>query len=141
MQGKQRWQQWALSWLVLLLTMPALAQVPHMDEAGKPSPGTRLQITQTPTVAVCGDTCDCGAARLVAKERGPCSVQSSTGSCSLGSGACCVCAAADTVAVCADRCDCGTALVITKVPAPCSVTSSVGQCNIGSGQCCVCAPN
>ena len=141
MREKQRGQQWALTCLVLLLTMPALAEVTRVGEERKPLPGTQLQVTQTLTVAVCGDECDCGTATLVAKEHGPCSVQSSTGSCSLGSGACCVCAAADTVAVCGDECNCGAALLITRVPAPCSVTSSVGQCNIGSGQCCVCAPN
>ena len=141
MQGKQRWQQWALTWLVLLLTMPALAQVARVSEEGQSRPGARLQVTQTPTIAVCGDQCDCGAAPGMAKEYGPCTVQSSTGSCSLGSGQCCVCAAANTVAVCGDDCDCGAALLLTKVPAPCSVTSSAGQCNIGSGQCCVCASN
>ena len=38
-----------------------------------------------------GDTCDCGTATLVSKESGMCSVRSSTGSCSVGSGECCVC--------------------------------------------------
>jgi hypothetical protein len=141
MQGKQRRQQWALIWLVLMLAVPALAQIARVGETEQPQPGARLQVTQTLTIAVCGDECDCGAATLVAKEHGPCEVQSSTGRCSIGSGACCVCAAANTIAVCGDECDCGAALLVTKVPAPCRVTSSAGQCDIGSGECCVCASN
>src|SRR4029453_12757237 len=57
---------------------------------GGPVPAARLQITQTLTIAVCGDECDCGAAAHVAKEYGLCTARSSTGSCALGSGECCV---------------------------------------------------
>ena len=130
-----------LIFCVLWLPVLALAQRAHVGGERPPQPEARVQVTQTPTLAVCGDECDCGAATLVAKEHGPCSVQSSTGSCALGSGECCVCAVANTVAVCGDECDCGAALLLTKVPAPCSVTSSADQCNIGSGECCVCVPN
>ncbi len=145
MQGKQRRQQWVFTWLVLVLVLvlagPALAQVTRVDQE-EPLPfEAHLQVTQTQTIAVCGDECNCGAATLVTKEHGPCTVQSSTGSCTLGSGQCCVCAADNTLAVCSDACDCGAALLLTRVPAPCTVTSSAGQCTLGSGKCCVCALN
>jgi hypothetical protein len=140
MQGKQRWSPWALTWLVLVLAVPVLAQVARVSEEGQPQPAERVQVTQTMTIAVCGGQCDCGSATLVAKENGPCSVQSATGSCLVGSGECCVCAAANTVAVCGETCDCGAALVLTKVSAPCTVTSVAGQCSLGSGECCVCVP-
>jgi hypothetical protein len=127
--------------LVLVLAVPAWAQVIRVGEERQPQPTAHVQVTQTLTIAVCGDTCDCGSATLVSKESGPCSVRSSTGSCQVGSGACCVCAAANTVAVCGDTCDCSASSLLTRVSAPCDVTSSAGSCNVGSGQCCVCAPN
>ena len=141
MQGKQCWQPWALTWLVLVLAVPALAQVAGVGEERQPQPEQYVQVTQNPTIAVCGDACDCGAATLVSKENAICSVQSSTGSCSTYSGECCVCAATNTVAVCGDTCDCSASLLLTKVSAPCTVTSSAGQCHISSGECCVCVPN
>ncbi len=140
MHRKQRKLQWALTWLMLVLAVSALAQVARVGGVGQPQPKELVQVTQTPTVAVCGDTCNCGGTG-VAKESAPCNVQSSTGSCSVGSGECCVCAAANTVAACGDTCDCTAGLLLTKVSAPCSVTSSVGQCSIGSGECCVCTTN
>ena len=141
MQGKQRRQRWGLTGLVLMLAVPAWAQGVRVGEERPPPPAARLQVTQTSTIAVCGDTCDCGTATLVAKENAICSVQASTGSCSVGSGECCVCAAANTVAVCGDTCDCSASSLLTKVSAPCSVTSSAGRCSVSSGECCVCAPN
>ena len=141
MQGKQWRQSWALTWLMLMLAVPALAQVAHVSEERQPQPEARIQVTQNLTIAVCGDTCDCGAATSVSKESAPCTVQSSTGSCTVGSGECCVCAAANTVAVCGDTCDCSAGALLTRVSAPCDVTSLAGSCNIGSGQCCVCSPN
>ena len=141
MYRQQRRPQWALIWLILVLAVPALAQGARVGEEGPPQPEARIQVALTPTVAVCGDTCNCDAATGVAKESAPCAVQSFTGSCSIGSGECCVCAAANTVAVCGDTCNCAAGLLLTKVSAPCTVTSSVGQCSIGSGQCCVCATN
>jgi hypothetical protein len=92
MREKQRRQQWALTCLVLLLTMPALAEVTRVGEERKPLPGTRLQVTQTLTVAVCGDECNCGAALLITRVPAPCSVTSSAGQCNIGSGKCCLCA-------------------------------------------------
>ena len=142
MQGKQRRQRWGLTGLVLMLAVPAWAQVVRVGEERPPPPEARLQVTQTSTIAVCGaPQCDCGPATLVAKENAICSVQASTGSCSVGSGECCVCAAANTVAVCGDTCDCSASSLLTKVSAPCTVTSSAGSCSVGSGECCVCAPN
>jgi hypothetical protein len=141
MHGKRRKQQWGLTWLVFVLAVPVCAQVARAGEGGPPRPADRFQVTQTQTIAVCGDECDCGATTLVTKEYGPCTVQSSTGSCTLGSGECCVCVAANSFAVCGDQCDCGAALLLTKVPAPCTATSSAGQCTLGSGECCVCASN
>ncbi len=141
MHRQQRKPQWILTWLILVLAIPALAQVAQVGEEGQPQPETRIQIAQIPTVAMCGDACNCGAATDVANESAPCAVQSFTGSCSIGSGECCVCAAANTVAVCGDTCDCAAGLLLTTVSAPCTVTSSVGQCSIGSGECCVCATN
>jgi hypothetical protein len=141
MQERQQRQSWALTWLVLVLAVPALAQVVRVGEEGQPQPEARVQVTQNLTIAVCGDTCDCGAATLMSKESGPCSVRSSTGSCQVGGGECCVCAAANTIAVCGDTCDCGASSLLTRVSAPCDVTSSAGACNVGSGACCVCVPN
>jgi len=141
MQKQQRKMSWALPWLILVLAVPALAQEARGGEEGQLQPDVCLQVAQIPTVAVCGDTCNCGAASDVAKESAPCAVQSLTGSCTVGSGECCVCAADQTVAVCGDTCDCAAGLLLTKVSAPCTVTSSVGQCSIGSGECCVCATN
>src|SRR5215468_7825150 len=107
MQGKQWRQPWALTWLMLVLAVPAWAQVARVGEERQPQPEARTQVTQNLTIAVCGDTCDCGTATSVAKDSAPCTVQSSTGSCTVGSGACCVCATAtSTVAVCGDTCDC-----------------------------------
>jgi hypothetical protein len=140
MRGEKRRSPWLLTWLVLLLAGPAFAQVARVSEDRRPTPQEHVQVSQTPTIAVCGDVCNCGAATRVAKENAPCSVQSSTGSCSIGSGECCVCAADNTVAVCADVCKCGAALLLTRVSAPCTATSSAGQCSIGSGECCVCVP-
>src|SRR5262245_25745177 len=141
MPEKQRRQPSVLTWLVLVLAVPAWAQVVRVGEERQPQPAARVQVTQTPTIAVCGDTCDCGPATLVSKENAICEVQSSAGSCSVGSGSCCVCAAANTVAVCGDTCDCGASNLLTKVSAPCTVTSSAGLCRFGSGECCVCVPN
>jgi hypothetical protein len=140
MREKKRRSPWLLTWLALILTVPALAQVARVGEDRQPTPKEHVQVTQTLTIAICGDSCNCGAATRVAKENAPCSVQSSTGSCSIGSGECCVCAADNTVAACGDTCDCGAALLLTKVSAPCTVTSIAGQCSIGSGECCVCVP-
>jgi hypothetical protein len=141
MQGRQQRPSWALTWLVLVLAVPAWAQVVRVGEEGQPQPVVPVQVTQNLTIAVCGNTCDCGAATLVSKESGMCSVRSSTGSCQVGSGECCVCAAANTVAVCGDTCDCSASSLLTRVSAPCDVTSSAGSCNVSSGQCCVCASN
>ena len=141
MQGRQRRQSWALTWLVLMLAVPALAQVGRGGEEGQPQPDARVQVTQNLTIAVCGNTCDCGAATLVSKESAPCSVQSTTGSCQVGGGACCVCVAAHTVAVCGDTGDCSASSLLTRVSAPCEVTSSAGSCSVSSGACCVCVPN
>jgi len=141
MQGKQWIQSWALTWLMLVLAVPTWAQGVRGGEEGQPRSETRIQVTQTQTIAVCGDTCDCGTATSVSQESAPCTVQSSTGSCTVGSGECCVCAAANTVAVCGDTCDCSAGSLLTRVSAPCDVTSLAGSCNIGSGQCCVCSTN
>ena len=78
MQGRQRWQPWTLTWLVLVLAVPAWAQGGRGGAEGQPQPAVRVQVTQNLTIAVCGDTCDCGTATLVSKESGTCSVQSST---------------------------------------------------------------
>ena len=141
MQGRQGRQPWALTWLVLVLAVPTWAQQGRGGEERLPQSAAPLQVTQTSTIAVCGNTCDCGTATSVAKESAPCSVQSSTGGCMVGSGECCVCVVANTVAVCGDTCDCTAGLTLTKVSAPCTVTSSAGSCSVGSGECCVCAPN
>jgi hypothetical protein len=141
MQGRQRRQSWVLTWLVLVLAVPALAQVLRGGEEGQPQPAARVQVTQNLTIAVCGDTCDCGSATQMSKESGPCTVRSTTGSCQVGGGECCVCAAANTIAVCGDTCDCSSSSLLTRVSAPCNVTSSSGSCNVDSGSCCVCAPN
>jgi hypothetical protein len=141
MHRKQRKLQWTLTWLVLGLAVSAWAQVAGVGEEAQLQPAEHLQVTQNPTIAVCGHLCDCGAATEVAKVNGPCSVPSFTGSCALISGECCVCAAANTVAVCGDTCDCSAGSLLTRVSAPCDVSSSAGSCNIGSGQCCVCSTN
>ena len=149
MQEKRQQWPWACTWLVLVLVLvlrlalaiPAWAQVVRGGEEGPLPPATRLQVTQTLTIAVCGDTCDCGTAALVSKESAICSVRSTTGSCEVGSGECCVCALTNTVAVCGDTCDCSDAVLLTRVSAPCTVTSSAGPCSASSGQCCVCVPN
>jgi len=141
MQGRQQRQSWVLIWLVLVLAVPALAQVVRVGEKGQPQPAARVQVTQNLTIAVCGDTCDCGSATLMSKESAPCTARSSTGSCQVGGGECCVCAAANTIAVCGDTCDCSASSLLTRVSAPCDVTSSSGSCNVDSGSCCVCAPN
>ena len=60
-----------LIFCVLWLPVLALAQRAHMGGERQPQPEARVQVTQTPTLAVCGDECDCGAATLVAKEHGP----------------------------------------------------------------------
>ena len=117
-QRQQRKMPWTLPWLILVLAVPALAQEARGGEEGQLQPEVYLQVAQIPTVAICGDTCNCGAASDVAKEAAPCAVQSLTGSCALGSGECCVCAAAQTVAVCGDTCDCAAGLLHTKVSAP-----------------------
>jgi hypothetical protein len=140
MRGEKRRLPWLLTWLALVLAVPALAQMARVGEDRQPLSEARWQVTQTLTIAVCGDSCNCGAATRVTKQNAPCSVQSSTGSCSIGSGECCVCAADNTVAVCAGVCKCDAALLLTKVSAPCTATSSAGQCSIGSGECCVCVP-
>ena len=141
MQGRQRRQSWVLIWLVLVLAVPVLAQVVRVGEEGQLQPEARVQVTQNLTIAVCGDTCDCGSATLMSKESAPCTARSSTGSCQVGGGECCVCAAANTIAVCGDTCDCSVSTLLTQVSVPCDVTSSSGSCNVDSGSCCVCAPN
>jgi hypothetical protein len=141
MQGKRRLQQWVLTVVVLGLAMPAWAQGRRGSEEGQPQPAARVQITQNTTIAVCGNNCDCGAATLMSKQDGICKVQSSTGSCQVGSGECCVCAVAHAVAVCGDTCDCSGSALLTRVSAPCEVTSAAGQCYVSSGQCCVCVPH
>src|SRR6266446_7719797 len=118
MHKPQRRTQWALTWLILVLAVPALAQVARGGGEGQLQPDLCLQVAQLPTVAVCGDTCDCGAATDVAKESAPCAVQSLTGSCTIGSGECCVCAAAQTVAVCGDTCECAAGLGQSKADTP-----------------------
>src|SRR5919109_3174594 len=77
---------WVLPWLLLVLAGPALAQEARGGEEGQLQPEVCLQVAQLPTVAVCGDTCNCGAASDVAKEAAPCGVHSLTGSCTIGSG-------------------------------------------------------
>src|SRR5215475_9825307 len=142
MQGKQRRQPWVLIWLMLVLAVPTWAQGVRGGEEGQPQSEARIQVTQNLTIAVCGDTCDCGTATSVSQESAPCTAQSSTGSCQVGGGACCVCAVATTtVAVCGDTCDCSAGSLLTSVSAPCNVTSLAGGCNVGSGQCCVCSTN
>src|SRR5215467_14950707 len=114
MRGKSCRQSWVLTWLVLMLAVPAWAQGIRGGEENQPPSEARIQVTQTLTIAVCGDTCDCGTATSVSQESAPCTVQSSTGSCTVGSGACCVCAtASSTVAVCGDTCDCSAGLALT----------------------------
>jgi len=92
MQGRQRRQSWALTWLVLMLAVPALARVVRVGEEGQPQPEARVQVTQNLTIAVCGDTCDCIASSLLTRVSAPCDVTSSAGACNADSGACCVCA-------------------------------------------------
>ena len=91
MQGKQWRQPWALTWLMLVLAVPAWAQVARVGEERQPQPEARTQITQNLTIAVCGDTCDCSAGSLLTRVSAPCDVTSSAGSCNIGSGQCCVC--------------------------------------------------
>ena len=91
MPSKQRTLPWTLTCLVLGLTVLAWAQTARVGGVGPPQPHAHVQVTQTQTVAVCGDSCDCGETG-VAKESAPCTIQSSTGSCMVGSGKCCVCA-------------------------------------------------
>jgi hypothetical protein len=92
MQRQQRKMPWALPWLLLVLAVPALAQEARGGEEGQLQPDVCLQVAQLPTVAVCGDTCDCAAGLLLTKVSAPCTVTSSVGPCSIGSGECCVCA-------------------------------------------------
>jgi hypothetical protein len=141
MHRKPRTLQWTLTWLVLGLAVSAWAQVAGGGEEAQLQPAEHLQVTQNPTIAVCGHLCDCGAATEVAKVNGPCLVPSFTGSCSLISGECCVCAAANTLAVCGNTCNCAPAVLLTKVSGGCTVTSSFGQCSASSGECCACAPH
>ena len=140
MHRKPRQLPWPLTWLVLGLAVSAWAQVAGVDVEAQLQPAEHLQVTQSTTIAVCGDRCDCGAATEVTKVNGPCSVTSFTGGCSLISGQCCVCAAATTLAVCGNTCDCAPAALLTKVSARCTVTSVGGQCSASSGECCACAP-
>ena len=70
MHRTQRTLQGTLTWLVLGLAMPAWAQTARVDGVGQRQPTAFLQVTQTQTVAVCGDTCDCGDTG-VAKESAP----------------------------------------------------------------------
>jgi hypothetical protein len=137
-----RMQQWAMIALILLLAVPVAAQMAGLTQTVQQQSRERLQVTQTPTIAVCGQTCNCGSSHQVSKEEAPCTVNSTAGSCTTGSGECCVCAAPNTTAVCDNEmCDCGDAVMITQVPAPCMVTSTSGQCQAGSGACCICAAN
>jgi hypothetical protein len=143
MYRKPRTLPWTLTCLVLGLAVSAGAQGAGGGEKAPHQPAAHLQVTQNPTIAVCGQRCECGAATEVTKVQGPCSVPSFTGGCALLSGECCVCAAAvfPTLAVCGNTCDCAPAVLLTKVSGRCTVTSSVGQCSASSGDCCLCAPN
>jgi len=128
--------------LVLMLTILVLAQESRAGDASSEQISERSLLSQVETIAVCGATCNCGMGRLVTKQHGPCTINASTGSCSTGAGACCVCAATQTIAVCGEEtCTCSDAVTLTKVAAPCSVTSSSGRCEVGSGACCICAGN
>src|SRR6266446_8114850 len=86
MHRQQRKPQWILTWLILVLAIPALAQVAQVGEEGQPQPEARIQIAQIPTIAMCGDACNCGAATDVANESAPCAVQSSQGAVRSGAG-------------------------------------------------------
>jgi hypothetical protein len=127
-----------IAWLVLVVAVPVLSQESRSGDATAEQIRQRVLISQLGTIAVCGETCNCGTASLVSKQYGPCTADSATGSCTSGSGECCVCAATQTIAVCGEE-ECSCDNVITQVAAPCSVTSSNGECNTGSGACCVCA--
>lgn len=128
--------------LMLILTIFIPAQESRSSDAPSEQIREHNLISQMETIAVCGETCSCGMAKLVTKQYGPCTVNSSTGSCSTGAGACCVCAATQTIAVCGEQtCSCSDAVTLTKVAAPCSVTSSAGKCEVGAGACCICAGN
>jgi hypothetical protein len=136
---KRRMQQWAMIALILLFAVPVAAQAPGSLQTAQQQSHEGIQVTQIQTVAVCGQTCNCGTTSQVSKAEGPCTVNSTAGSCTTGSGECCVCAAPYTTAVCDEEmCNCGDAVMITRVPAPCMVTSTNGQCQAGSGSCCVC---
>lgn len=121
-----------LAWGALALAVPP----------GTRAPVEPLQLAQIWTMAACGQSlCDCGTARLISDQAAPCEVTSSAGTCSTGSGHCCICAAPRiTVAVCANiLCECDNSRLVMQTSAPCMVTSTAGTCSIGSGQCCVCA--
>lgn len=136
---RRRLQQWAMIGLILLFTVPVAAQMTGVQQTVQQPSSEAIQVAQTPTIAVCGQTCNCGTTSQVSKEEGPCTVNSTAGTCTSGSGECCVCAAPYTTAVCDEEsCDCGDANLITRVSAPCMVTSTNGQCQAGSGSCCVC---
>jgi hypothetical protein len=140
MHQSRRMLQWTFIWLLLILVVPVWSQVSSWDKETSQRFDHGVQITQNLTIAVCGESCDCGLSSQVDKKFGPCTVNSGTGSCHSGSGECCVCAVPNTTAMCGEEtCDCGNALLITKVSAPCTATSSSGACRVGSGSCCVCA--
>jgi hypothetical protein len=122
-----------LGWfLALCLLWPAASP------AQRPPADPHL-VVPPQTIALCGESCNCGGARLISRQHAPCEVTSSTGGCSSGSGQCCVCESTQTIAVCSQStCDCDNSQLLTKMYAPCAATSAAGQCRIGSGQCCVC---
>ena len=61
MREKKRRSPWLLTWLTLVLTVPAWAQVAPVGEQRQPLPEARWQVTQTLSIAVCGESCNCGA--------------------------------------------------------------------------------
>ena len=141
MQGNQGRQPWALTWLMLVLAVPAWAQVTRVGEERQPQPEARIQVTQNLTIAVCGDTVTAALQRAWPKSRrhARCSrprgvVQSAAGN------VVCVPLPIPSRCVVTPVTDSAGSL-LTRVSAPCDVTSSAGSCNIGSGQCCVCTTN
>lgn len=124
----------SLSLMVFGMVLPAVqAQTPQKEPAV-------LLTSQLYTIAVCGESpCNCGGRTLISQQEAPCEVASSTGSCSSGTGSCCICEAPRSVAVCSDSlCNCTNSAPLTQIAGPCTVTSTAGQCHTGSGQCCVC---
>ena len=129
---------WIMACMVLLMAHPSFAQVSGLGEVA----GEQIHMSQSNTIAVCGQSCDCGPFKRISRQNGPCKATAATGSCQVGSGECCVCeATASTTAVCSqgiNSCDCKSSTKVAKVDAPCTVTSNAGSCHVGSGECCVC---